>query len=209
MIVSKLLEKICQYYINKYFRWFINKEFSNRTFAVFEILECKAKVEFMRSIPYMILNTLMNPASLIGILVHEGLGTIFNEENKFNKVFNKKVIINGEEYFINGWPDYYDGHKVIEFKITTHPVKEPLDKHIQQVRLYMWLTGSNEGYLIYITPRKVIEYRIDNPATDEEVIELIKNWSSPREPQECNQCIFRSLCSFSKQFERKSEEKSE
>jgi len=123
---------------------------------------------------------------------------------------SKEVEVDGVKYVINGWPDYYDGYRVIELKYTSHPVKEPENRHIQQVRMYLWLTEARKGYLLYITPRKVYEFEIDNPMTNEEVVELIKNWTSPRDPSECTQCIFRSVCPHSvERVERQPKEQKE
>jgi len=206
MVMHELLNKIANYYIEKYFKWLINSEFQENTIAVFELLECRQKMLYTRSTPYTIINTIINPSSLIGILVHEGLDTILKHINK-SSIFSKKVIIDNAEYTINGWPDYYDGEKIIEFKVSTIPIKEPDSRHVMQVRLYMWLTNCREGYLTYITPRKILTYRIENPATDDEVKELLKNWPSPRDSNECMQCMFRNVCTYAVEKKREEVEK--
>ncbi len=197
MIIQEVLNKITRYYISKYFNWLFEGVRPN-SYAVYEVLECKAKVEFTRALPYTIINTIIIPSSLIGLLVHEGFGTVFSEKcSQFCKIYSKEIDVDGQKYVINGWPDYYDGSKIIELKFTTHPVKEPESRHIQQVRMYLWLTGAREGYLLYMTPRKLYEFKIDNPMNDGEVVELIRNWSSPRDPSECAQCMFKSVCPYS------------
>jgi len=210
MIIHDILNKIVRYYISKYFSWLFEGPREN-SYAVYEVLECKAKVEFTRSLPYTIVSTFMSPSSIIGLLVHEGFGSIFSDVcSTYCKVYSKEVEVDGVKYVINGWPDYYDGYRVIELKYTSHPVKEPENRHIQQVRMYLWLTEARKGYLLYITPRKVYEFEIDNPMTNEEVVELIKNWTSPRDPSECTQCIFRSVCPHSvERVERQPKEQKE
>ncbi len=196
MITHELLSKLARYYIDKYFSWLFQGPRENQ-FAVYEVLECKSKVMFTRSLPYTIVNTIISPSSIIGMLLHEGFGVVFSEEYAgYCKIYSKEVEVDGVKYVINGWPDYYDGRKIIELKYTGHPVKEPEQKHVQQVRMYMWLTGAKIGYLLYITPRKVYEFEITDPMTDTEVVELLRNWTSPRDPSECSQCMFRSVCPY-------------
>jgi len=196
MITHLVLRKLCQYYISKYFSWLVNEQYRPDTYAVYEVLECRAKVQFTRALPYTIMNNITQPTCIIGILVHEGFSTVFSEECKVNRIFSKTIIVDGKEYTINGWPDYYDGQRVIELKFTSHPVRDVDQKHVLQVRMYMWLTGAKEGYLLYITPRRVYEFKVEEPMTDEEVAELIRNWPSPRDPSECNQCSFRNICPY-------------
>ncbi len=211
MIVHELLRKIARYYIDKYFSWLFSGDFRPDTYAVYEILECRAKVEFTRALPYTIMNTIVAPASLVGLLLHEGFGTVFSEECKLNRIFSKKIQVDDREITINGWPDYYDGDKVIELKFTTHPVKEPEPRHVQQVRMYMWLTECKKGYLLYVTPKKVYEFEITQPMTESEIVDLIKNWTSPRDPAECQQCQFKNICPYSRADvrERREEPKTE
>ena len=76
MVIHELINKIANYCIEKYFKWLINGEFNENTIAVFELLECRQKMLYTRSTPYTIINTIINPSSLIGILVHEGLDNI-------------------------------------------------------------------------------------------------------------------------------------
>ncbi len=197
MIVAALMSRVTEYYLNKYFKWLVSREFDENTYAVYEVLECKAKAKFMRAMPHMIVSTLVNPSSLIGLLLHEGLNEILRQENR-TRVFTKSVNVNNTAFRINGWPDYYDGGKVIEIKFTTRPISEPEQRHVQQTRMYMWLTDVMEGYLIYITPRRVVEFKIESPMTDDEVVKVIKEWSSPRYDNECTTCPFRTICSLAK-----------
>ncbi len=198
MVTHFVLRKLYHYYVNKYFSWLVNEQYRSDVYAVYEVLECRAKVQFTRALPYTIMSNITQPSSIVGILLHEGFSAIFAEENRENRVFSKTVIVDGREYTINGWPDYYDGQRVIELKFTSHPIREADQKHIQQVRMYMWLTGAKEGYLLYVTPRRIYEFKISEPMSDEEVASLIRDWPSPRDPSECSQCTFRNVCPYCK-----------
>ncbi|NPB00736.1 MAG: hypothetical protein GXO10_05115 [Crenarchaeota archaeon] len=196
MITHEILSKIARYYIGKYFNWLFEGPRENQ-FAVYEVLECRSKVMFTRSLPYTIVNTIISPSSIIGMLLHEGFGTVFSEECRdYCRIYSREVEVDGVRYVINGWPDYYDGRKIIELKYTGHPVREPDQKHVQQVRMYMWLTSAKIGYLLYVTPRKIYEFEITDPMTDTEVVDLLRNWTSPRDPSECSQCMFRNVCPY-------------
>ncbi len=198
MVTHYILKKIHHYYINKYFSWLMSEQYRSDTYAVYEILECRAKVQFTRALPFTIASNMVQPSSIVGMLLHEGFSVIFEDECRDNRVFSKSIVVDDREYTINGWPDYYDGTRVIELKFTTHVVREPDQRHVKQVRMYMWLTGAKEGYLLYITPKRIHEFKVREPMTDEEVADLVRNWTSPRDPAECTQCIFRNICPYCK-----------
>jgi len=75
---------------------------------------------------------------------------------------------------------------------------EPYEHHILQLRLYLWLTEYEEGRLIYITPNRLIEFKITEKMTDDEVLMMLDTWQSPEWSWECDYCRFYSICNLGK-----------
>jgi len=124
------------------------------------------------------------PSVVVGHLVHMGIDVITEYESK---VFRKEV----GKYIVKGTPDLFDGESVVEIKFTGYaPSKKPREPDVLQLRLYLWLLDVDVGYLWYFSPIRITEFEVNDPATDEEVLELIEN---PRIPmwgeEECMHCV--------------------
>jgi len=124
------------------------------------------------------------PAIIIGTLVHLGIEKLLNYQPK---VFTKRV----GDYVVIGTPDYCDEDSVVEVKTTYYaPKKKPREPDELQLRIYMWLLGKKVGYLWYFSSSNYVEHIVREPATDEEVLDLIENPRIPMWPDECKRCDF-------------------
>lgn len=132
---------------------------------------------------------MQNPRVIIGTLVHRGIEHYFGFEDKEDNVVKKQI----GEYVIVGMPDLIMDDVVFEFKYSTSPPKEPKEWDINQLKIYLWLTGKPVGELVYITPLKIKTFKVTEPSTDEEILGWIRyRWAKYR--WECATCPFRHEC---------------
>jgi len=161
---------------------------------VSELIQCKQKAKFTQEFPEIMT---IEPRLILGKIVHQGLQKFLEE--KFEADIEVECSKEIEEYIIKGRIDALTESRVIEIKYAQDVVGgKPYDHHIEQVKLYMWLTGRMEGILIYITPKRLLEFTIQTPATDDQVLWLIDNWRSPRYDWECKYCSFAVICPYAK-----------
>ncbi len=192
VVVEKILNKILQHCIEKYHKWLLEGRQDLTNIAVYELIGCRQRAIFNRSLPHVVVAGSVKPNVIVGELVHEGIEKILGVEEK---VYSKKIVVDGVEYTINAQPDYFDGEILIDFKFTTmRPESLPHEKHIMQIRLYKWVTGAKRAFIVYITPRGLLEYEEDGCYSDEDVKNLIKTWTSPRFPWECSSCEYSGYC---------------
>lgn len=70
---------------------------------------------------------------------------------------------------IRGRVDRILGDAVLEFKTASRVPLSPLDHHVDQLQLYLWLTGRRRGFIVYVS--KVSgEVRVFEVVKDEERI---------------------------------------
>lgn len=159
---------------------------------VSELVQCRQKAEFSKQLFFV---HGIKPSLVLGSLVHKGLELYLREElNAETEVeFEKEV----EEYRIRGKVDAIYKDSVIEIKYARGlKDNKPYEHHINQLRLYLWLTELEKGKLVYITPDKLVEFDFSNPMSDDEVLMLIDSWKSPRYDWECGYCDFNSICPY-------------
>ncbi|MCG2909640.1 MAG: Dna2/Cas4 domain-containing protein, partial [Stygiolobus sp.] len=87
---------------------------------------------------------------------------------------------------------------VVEIKSAKGDKGLPLEHHKAQLQLYLWLFNVRKGILIYVTPDRVTEYIIDQPADEVGVIRLteetLRASKAPRYQWECKYCVFKVIC---------------
>ena len=132
---------------------------------------------------------LQNPRVVIGVLLHRGLEKYFGYEDRPKNVIKRPI----GEYVIVGMPDLILDDTVYEFKYSTSTPKEPREWDIRQLRVYKWITGKQKGEIVYFTPLRIKTFEVNEPATDEEIIDWLRyRWAKYR--WECARCPFRHEC---------------
>lgn|GEM_PF-6765603 len=96
-----------------------------------------------------------------GTALHEGIEKLLKEYGELEIEFEKEVKKQYGEYTLIGKLDGLtkDGI-VIEFKSVYKPPTFPYESHIYQVLIYMQMTGSEKGLLVYIGNNDIQEFEI-------------------------------------------------
>ncbi len=175
---------------------------------VTDLVSCSHKRVMRRSYP--LLSFRFEPSLVIGDLVHYGLekllqdagggGGVWEAERPVEKRFN----IDGVEYVLKGRVDLLyvvDGAPRVVVEVKTGrdlPGNEPLEHHKLQVQVYMEMLGVGEGYLLYITPERVVEHPVERANLDLEAMvrDVVYNRVRPRYQWECRYCPYRRLCPY-------------
>jgi len=159
-----------------------------------ELVACKYKSFFNQLYSEYLT---IEPKLLLGIIVHKGVQEWLREKYGAETEIDFQKELNN--YSIKGRVDAIANETIIEIKYASDiKGNEPYEHHILQLRLYLWLTEYEEGRLIYITPNRLIEFKITEKMTDDEVLMLIDGWQSPEWDWECNYCRFYSICNLGK-----------
>ena len=189
MIIEKFIElDLMEHYEHSVFR-------EPDKIWVSELVQCKQKAYFNAKFPeiYQI-----EPRFWLGKIVHLGFEKWLEQE--YNAKTEVEVEKSIDDITVSGRVDAIVDDTVIEIKYASDVFKnEPYEHHIKQVRLYLWLTDLTNGKLIYISPKKFLEFDVLASASDDEVIMLYDTWSSPRYPWECKYCPFSVICSRAKE----------
>jgi len=162
----------------------------SNTIHVTELCGCRKKSEYFDKFKEMF--TIV-PAILVDRFVHMGV----QEWLKENYEASVEVEISKDlgDIVITGSIDAIVEDTVIEIKYTQDVYKsKPYEHHVLQLKLYLWLSGLEKGKLIYISPKKLLEFDVDGRPTDDEVLMLIDTWSSPKYNWECSYCPFNQIC---------------
>ncbi|MEM2365648.1 MAG: hypothetical protein ABIM44_04955 [candidate division WOR-3 bacterium] len=205
-VVDRFLQEIFDDMILKYRidrdEWI--KELSklgDEVFSVHELVECSHKRVMREKFPDIERASIFNPRFIVGWLIEEAVKARLGDgkEHKHYKI----IEVDGKRYVISGFIDCVtkDG-TVVEIKFLSGLYGSPHTHHILQLSLYLWILGKEEGELLEISPEGTVGITV-KAATDETVIDLIKNPKIPRWDFECQSCNFESFCAYSKTRERK------
>ena len=139
----------------------------------------------------------------MGVLLHKGLVKFLSEQGIYDVLEEVEVKRKIGEWTVKGRVDAWlvkeDGEEIIvEIKTSRRDVGIPYQHHIEQLKLYLWLTKVRKGLLVYITPDRITEYEVNTPATDEEVMmyieDFVKKARVPRFDWECKLCMWNNIC---------------
>jgi len=169
----------------------------SRVVWVHELCECPEKAKFECDFPDLAATVRYKPAVMLGELIHIALEKWGLEYTP--QVYHKTLDVDGERVMVAGMPDYVSKSldTVVDFKYSAHIGQEPLQHHVLQVQLYMWLCDVKNGELWYFTHDSFKPFSIDIPASDENVMQEIRHRSTPRWPEwECKYCEFRQICRY-------------
>ncbi len=195
------IERIFRAYLD-----FMNEKYKHEHLPdkvhVHDLVRCKHKSELEVLFPEG--SYKLSPVLFLGEAVDEFVKNLVT--NYKEKLFpdlvsttseiEKKVNANGVEITIIGRPDIIINDSVIEVKYSRTPEDKPLEHHIAQLKLYMYLTDKRKGILVYFTPHGLREFIFEEEIGEDYVIELINNWKSPRYEWECQYCNYREICPY-------------
>jgi len=200
-MVRLAIEKIFRAYLD-----FMNEKYKHEHLAdkvhVHDLVRCKHKSELEVLFPEG--SYKLSPVLFLGEAVDEFVKNLVMDyrEKLFKDLVSttseveKKISINGREITIIGRPDIIMEDSVIEVKYSRTPEDKPLEHHIAQLKLYMYLTNKKKGILVYFTPRGLREFIIEEEIDEEYVQELVNNWKTPRYDWECQYCNYREICPY-------------
>lgn len=195
------IEKIFRAYLD-----FMNEKYRHEHLPdkvhVHDLIRCKHKSELEVLFPEG--SHKLSPVLFLGEAVDEFVkNLILNYKEKLFKDLvsttsevEKKISINGREITIIGRPDIIMRDSVIEIKYSRTPEDKPLEHHIAQLKLYMYLTNKKKGILIYFTPHGLREFVFEEEISDNYVQELVDSWKTPRYDWECQYCNYREICPY-------------
>ncbi|RLE90011.1 MAG: CRISPR-associated protein Cas4 [Thermoprotei archaeon] len=172
-----------------------------------DLCRCPLKRDFELRYPELTEANVYNPHFIIGDLVHMGLVEVLKRARAINlhnfeieaEIENsRELIIGNKRAIVKGRVDVImrsDNEKIgIEIKTSKRDTKIPHENHIQQCRLYLWLFDLDYMLLLYLTPDRITEYKIEKRASEEEVISLLSDRTAPRYTWECSYCLFAVMC---------------
>ncbi len=175
-----------------------------KEFYVTDLVRCPLKMEYELKYPELVLQQIYNPSTILGDAVHKGIEQILVEAKDL-KLLDGSVEIEVEgskkvdDYVVKGRIDaiiYRDNEQRIgvEIKYARSDLGLPLQHHVMQVKIYNWLFDLNETILIYLTPDRITEYRVNERVDEYEILGLITSRQAPRWGWECSYCVFSVLC---------------
>ena len=191
------------------YRWRIEearKRFESRLeneIYVTDLIFCPLKYRYSKLYTEIALSSSFSPITVLGELVHIGLekflqDTLGSDVVKTEVEYERDISVDGVTYIVKGRVDAVVENTVIEIKTSRSDTNIPYQHHIQQLRLYLWLTGLPRGLLVYLTPERIAEFSVETPASDGEVADLVRSLISgepaPRYPWECGYCSYAALC---------------
>jgi len=165
-----------------------------------ELVECQKKAHFRLAMPEF---NLPNPATITGEFVHKGILAWLKHYYEARTEVEMEKELGG--WLFKGRIDaILDDGTVVEVKFMRSSVERaPLEHHLEQLRLYLWLTGLEKGVLLYVTPEAVYEHVITTPFKDEQVIALLQDKRTPKYDWECGYCNWSSFCEKKVRRERR------
>ncbi len=196
-----IIEKLYEYRLRNYLKY--REKERNGYIHVTRLVLCPLRKVYEDKYPEVTKHLILDPILNIGSILHEGLQKLLKEWYS-NVLIEYEVIkefkVNEEKFKIIGTLDAYlpDQKIVIEIKTARSDLGIPHEHHVKQLKIYMNLVDASRGVLIYLTPERVTEYEYSDKASDEEVIQLIRNYinleKTPLWDWECKYCSFRVIC---------------
>ncbi len=175
---------------------------------VTDLVRCPLKIEYEIKYPELVIQQAYSPPTILGDVVHKGLENLLIEAKSLNLIDGEvNIEVEGsksiEEYIIKGRIDAIivkkDGRRIgVEIKYTKSDMGLPLQHHVLQVKIYNWLFDLSETILIYLTPDRITEYRVEERIDEYELLSLITSKQAPRWSWECSYCVFSILCPHKK-----------
>ncbi len=192
----------------------LHEMIDEHTIYVTDLVSCSHKRVLRRAYPLLAFR--FEPQIILGDMVHAGVEKLVVESSPSwrAEVHVERVYeVDGTAYRVLGRVDLvqYDGAKpirVVEVKTArTLPSKAPYEHHVMQLKVYLELMGVDEGYLVYITPERITEFRVERGGIDVEelVRQTVYDVARPRFNWECRYCSFKRICPYARPEEGRGE----
>lgn len=164
---------------------------------VTDLVRCPLKRDFEDKYPELLGGLTLRPSILAGKVAHVGMEAIL--ERRLNGVAievegERELEVEGTEIRVRGRIDAVVGSEGIELKTARADLGIPQKHHVDQARAYNWLFDLKGTVLLYITPDRITQYRIDERMDDSEVKERILSSEAPRYDWECGYCPYSVVC---------------
>ncbi|RLF13798.1 MAG: CRISPR-associated protein Cas4 [Thermoprotei archaeon] len=176
-----------------------------------DLCRCPMKRIYELRYPEILLQDIFSPNFILGDVLHIGLEELLKRSSEEGLIDydveaevekERRINVDGKEIVIRGRLDLLLKKNKeligIEIKSSRSDSGIPHEHHILQCRLYSWLFELSKVILIYITPDRIAEYEITEGATEEMVVNLIKDSKAPRWSWECRYCRFSVMCPYKK-----------
>ncbi|AFK51020.1 CRISPR-associated protein Cas4 [Thermogladius calderae 1633] len=170
-----------------------------RVVYVTDLVSCHHKFHLRKLYPELSLS--FEPSAIMGNLIHAGIESIVLQHGFVPEyTLEKHVIVGGSVYVLKGRVDAYniETREVLEIKSVKTFQGEPYDHHVHQLNMYLNLLNSPRGYLLYVSPDRIVEYVVEPFHVDieEEVARLLMDEKHPMYPWECRYCPYRKICPY-------------
>ena len=170
---------------------------------VIDLVSCSQKERFSRIYPELELAQLFNPILIQGALVHAGLEEILKEVlgkkgarvevepegsleldlREFIPSAEGKVSIKGR---VDLLVELSSGKRVgIEIKTARADLSIPHEHHVDQVKIYNTMFDMDESYIIYVTPDRITQYRVEEKMSMADIAGRVAVPKVPRYSWEC------------------------
>ncbi|MEM1619273.1 MAG: CRISPR-associated protein Cas4 [Fervidicoccaceae archaeon] len=163
---------------------------------VVELAGCPKKREFRVRFPELTFR--FDPQLILGDVAHAGLEHLLSSVGfEVEKEVSERVEVDGRVYVVKGRVDAMSEDRIVEIKTGRPGQRLPQEHHVLQLKIYMALTGSRRGTLIYVTGDRLVEFEVEAEsrlALGELVLEHLRADKVPKWDWECRYCAFSRLC---------------
>ncbi len=171
---------------------------------VTDLVRCPLKRLYEELYPELSLQEMFKPSLVTGTLVHLGLEGILKKmaqefEVEVETEWSKDVMLgDGSTATVKGRLDVLlsRGHEriAVEIKSSRSDRGIPQRHHVDQARAYNWLADLSGTLLLYVTPRRIAQFYVEDRMDSTEVVERITSRRAPRYGWECAYCAYSVLC---------------
>ncbi|BFI75517.1 CRISPR-associated protein Cas4 [Sulfurisphaera ohwakuensis] len=186
----------------------------NNTIYVTDLLYCPLKPRLREQFKELTYAEAYTPSTLQGSLIHDSIERILSEElnAEVEVPISKEIKVRDQVYTLVGRADAIKDNAVIEIKTSRNDSSIPRVEHILQLKIYLNMLNSNPnwnkrlsqngtqfyGILLYITPDRITEFRIEDEISEDKLSELVQDFictrTTPKHDWECKYCIFAKVC---------------
>jgi len=169
---------------------------------VTDLVSCPKRREMELKYPIIASSHIYNPTAVQGQILHLGLEHLLKQRLKEVRT---EVEVEREIFGVKlrGRMDAIieaKGHRYgLELKTALRDTNLPHEHHILQCRIYNFLANLPYTVLLYITPDRICEYKVEGAISEEELEKLLNDDKAPRWDWECTRyCPFAKVCESKK-----------
>lgn len=164
---------------------------------VTELISCAHKRFYRINYPELTLS--FEPTLILGELLHYGLERVLEDEGFNVEVeVERDYSIDNTYYKLKGRVDALGRDCIVEIKTGRAGQKLPHQHHILQLQLYMELLDVDLGVLVYVTPDRLVEFKVRKGRVEVEELlrDTVRDTVHPRWEWECKYCPYSKLCPY-------------